>query len=61
MSDAQLQKLADHGADFLPERTVTPDLICEFITWDLGYSEDLCAVAKVIVNWRLDAQLVIGL
>jgi hypothetical protein len=61
MSDAQLQKLADHGADFLRERIVTPDLICKFIEWDLASPDDLRAVADVIMDWRQDAQLASGL
>lgn len=61
MSDAQLKKLADHGGDFLRERIVTPDLICKFVEWDLASPEDLRAVADVIMDWRPDAQLVIGL
>ncbi|KAJ7432676.1 P-loop containing nucleoside triphosphate hydrolase protein [Mycena galericulata] len=61
LSDGQLQKLADHGADFLRETTVTPDLICKFVPWDLASHDDLTAVASIIMDWRLDAQLAIGL
>ncbi|KAJ7481935.1 hypothetical protein FB451DRAFT_1237594 [Mycena latifolia] len=61
LSDTQLQKLADHGADFLRAAAVTPDLICKFVPWDLASRDDLKAVASIIMDWRLDAQLAIGL
>ncbi|KAJ7441701.1 hypothetical protein FB451DRAFT_1298407 [Mycena latifolia] len=61
LSDTQLQKLADHGADFLRAAAVTPDLICKFVPWDLASHDDLKAVASIIMDWRLDAQLAIGL
>ncbi|KAJ7938623.1 hypothetical protein B0H13DRAFT_2301664 [Mycena leptocephala] len=61
LSDGQVQKLADHGADFLREATVTPDLICNFVPWDLASRDDLKAVTSIIMDWRLDAQLAIGL
>jgi hypothetical protein len=59
LSDSQLQKLADHGADFLRETTVTPELICKFVPWDLASREDLKAVASIIMDWRVDARLAI--
>ncbi|KAJ7200787.1 hypothetical protein GGX14DRAFT_571796 [Mycena pura] len=56
-----LKKLADHGPDFLREATVTPDLICKFVPWNLASLDDLKAVASLIMDWRVDAQLAIGL
>lgn len=61
LSDGQLQKLADHGSDFLREVTVTADLICKFVPWNLASQDDLKAVESIIMNWRVDAQLAIGL
>jgi hypothetical protein len=61
LPDAQLKKLADHGSDFLREVTVTPELVAKFAELDLASREDLKAVASVIMDWRPDAQLAIGL
>ncbi|KAJ7934668.1 hypothetical protein B0H13DRAFT_1854967 [Mycena leptocephala] len=61
LPDAQLKKRADHGADFLRAAKVTPDLICKFVQLDLASREDLKAIASLIMDWRPDAQLVIGL
>ncbi|KAJ7608875.1 P-loop containing nucleoside triphosphate hydrolase protein [Mycena polygramma] len=61
LSDAQLKKLADHGPEFLRAATVTPDLICKFVPWNLASLDDLKAVASLIMDWRVDAQLAIGL
>ncbi|KAJ7698096.1 hypothetical protein B0H17DRAFT_1197075 [Mycena rosella] len=61
LSNEQLQKLADHANDFLREATITPDLICKFVPWDLASCKDLKAVASVIMDWRPDAQLALGL
>ncbi|KAJ6612781.1 hypothetical protein B0H10DRAFT_1952033 [Mycena sp. CBHHK59/15] len=61
LSEGQLKKLADHGSDFLREATVTPELICKLVLWDLASREDLKAVASIIMDWRLDAQLALGL
>ncbi|KAJ6521424.1 hypothetical protein B0H19DRAFT_1277713 [Mycena capillaripes] len=41
--------------------TVTPDLICKLVPWDLASQEDLKAVAMIIKDWRFDAQRAIGL
>ncbi|KAJ7891758.1 hypothetical protein B0H13DRAFT_2340459 [Mycena leptocephala] len=61
LPDAQLKKRADHGADFLRAAKVTPDLICKFVQLDLASREDLKAIASLIMDWRPDAQLAIGL
>ncbi|KAJ7164380.1 hypothetical protein C8R46DRAFT_1099394 [Mycena filopes] len=61
LSDTQMRKLAEHGTDFLREATVTPDLICKLVPWDLASQDDLKAVAAIIMDWRLDAQRAIGL
>ncbi|KAJ7813604.1 hypothetical protein B0H14DRAFT_2852534 [Mycena olivaceomarginata] len=61
LSDAQMQKLADHSTDFLREAAVTPDLICKLVPWDLASQDDLEAVAAIIMDWRFDAQRAIGL
>ncbi|KAJ7765972.1 P-loop containing nucleoside triphosphate hydrolase protein [Mycena olivaceomarginata] len=61
LSDAQIHKLADHGTDFLREATITPDLICKLVPWDLASQDDLKAVALIIKDWRFDAQRAIGL
>jgi hypothetical protein len=60
LPDAQLKKIADHG-DFLRAATVTPDLIGKFAQLDLASNEDLKEIASVIMDWRPDAQLAIGL
>jgi hypothetical protein len=61
LSDAQIHKLADHGTDFLREATITPDLICKLVPWDLASQDDVKAVALIIKDWRFDAQRAIGL
>jgi hypothetical protein len=61
LSDGQLQKLADHGADFLCEKTISPDLICKFVPLDLLSRDHLKVLASVIMDWRPDAQLALGL
>ncbi|KAJ7807516.1 P-loop containing nucleoside triphosphate hydrolase protein [Mycena olivaceomarginata] len=61
LSDAQIHKLADHGTDFLREATITPDLICKLVPWDLASQDNLKAVALIIKDWRFDAQRAIGL
>ncbi|KAJ7860196.1 hypothetical protein B0H13DRAFT_1901102 [Mycena leptocephala] len=61
LPDAQLKKIADHGGDFLRAATVTPDLIGKFAQLDLASNEDLKDMASVIMDWRPDAQLAIGL
>ncbi|KAJ7921627.1 hypothetical protein B0H13DRAFT_1866593 [Mycena leptocephala] len=60
LPNAQLQKLADHGADFLRAATVTPDLIYKIVQLDLASPEDLKAIASIIMDWRPDAQLAMG-
>ncbi|KAJ7210936.1 P-loop containing nucleoside triphosphate hydrolase protein [Mycena rebaudengoi] len=60
LSDGQLQKLADHGADFLREKMISPDLICKFVPLDLLSRDELKALASVIMDWRPDAQLALG-
>lgn len=61
LPDAQLKKIADHGGEFLRAATVTPDLIGKFAQLDLASNEDLKDMASVIMDWRPDAQLAIGL
>ncbi|KAJ6539807.1 hypothetical protein DFH09DRAFT_1090124 [Mycena vulgaris] len=61
LSDGQLKKLADHGGEFLREAMVTLDLICKFVPWDLSSREDLKAVASIIMDWRPNVQLALGL
>jgi hypothetical protein len=56
-----MQKLADHGTDFLREAVVTLELICKLVPWDLASQDDLKAVAAIIMGWRLNAQRAIGL
>lgn len=56
-----MQKLADHGTDFLREAVVTPELICKLVPWDLASQDDLKAVAAIIMGWRLNVQRAIGL
>jgi hypothetical protein len=61
LSDTQLKKLADHGADFLREAAVTPELICKLVPWHHASRDDLKDVVSIIMDWRLDAQRAIEL
>lgn len=53
--DGLLNKLLDHGRDFLRVQEVTPALIRKIIQWDLASSADFEDVASLISDWQTEA------
>jgi hypothetical protein len=52
LPDEQIQKIVDHGGDFLRVQTITVNLLKSFLQWDLASAADWQAVTDVVHQWR---------